>query len=361
MSELTAADMDGGWKQVIEDYLEEFFRYFFPLVHASIDFGRGYQYLDKELAKIMVGNELGDREVDKLLQVHWNDGGSEWVLIHVEVQATRNVDFAQRMCVYNCRIWERYNKSVVSLALLVDDDPRFRPNGFLPGEGWLSVGLYVPGRQASGPQETNRSWWWIRVRLHLASLIQLRKLQAGGDMERRYGFKLAIVRELYHRGYDRDDVLKLLRFMDYLLKLPPDLSIQFGCTVETIEEELQMPYVTSWEQHAQSGGDSGRCCRVVTAGPAGPFWRNTSHVARENRAVPGRGCASRSPRAGPDGRIARGTAIQNTRVTISPGRSRVDGEVRRWRRNLTQFLGYPFWQLWRSRPEMYNATRVAGS
>ena len=42
--------------------------------------------------------------------------------------------------------------------------------------------------------------------------------------------------------------------MDYLLKLPPDLSIQFGCAVETMEEELHMPYVTSWEQHARQEG-----------------------------------------------------------------------------------------------------------
>ena len=74
MDEPTAADMDGGWKQVIEDFLEEFFRFFFPAVHAGIDFQQGYQYLDKELAKVMVDAEAGDREVDKLIQVHWGRG-----------------------------------------------------------------------------------------------------------------------------------------------------------------------------------------------------------------------------------------------------------------------------------------------
>ena len=270
MNEPTAADMDGGWKQVIEDYLEEFFRYFFPLVHASIDFGRGYQYLDKELAKVMVGNELGDREVDKLIQVHWKDGGSEWVLIHVEVQATRDVDFAQRMCVYNCRIWERYNESVVSLALLVDDDPRFRPNRFCREKAGCQLDFTFPVVKLLD-HKSEQELVVDPSPFALASLIQLRKLQAGGDMERRYGFKLALVRELYHRGYDRDDVLKLLRFMDYLLKLPPDLSIQFGCAVETMEEELHMPYVTSWEQHArqeglQEGSSGGSTRRVDRRG-----------------------------------------------------------------------------------------------
>src|SRR3990170_3760338 len=101
MDEQIAADMDGGWKQIIDEYLEEFFRFFFPAVHAGIDFLRGYEYLDKELAQIMVGAESGRREVDKLIQVAWRDGGPAWILLHVEVQAQRESDFAQRMCVYN--------------------------------------------------------------------------------------------------------------------------------------------------------------------------------------------------------------------------------------------------------------------
>jgi len=128
--EQTAADMDGGWKQIIDDYVEEFFHFFFPQVHAAIDFHQECQSLDKELAKIMVGAEVGDREADKLLRVHWHDGGDDLVLVHVEVQAQNEADFAQRMCVYNCRIWERYSRPVVSMALLVDGDAQFRPDRF---------------------------------------------------------------------------------------------------------------------------------------------------------------------------------------------------------------------------------------
>ena len=36
MNDVATADMDGGWKQVIEDYTEEFFRFFFPEVHAAV-------------------------------------------------------------------------------------------------------------------------------------------------------------------------------------------------------------------------------------------------------------------------------------------------------------------------------------
>jgi hypothetical protein len=120
--------MDGGWKQLIEDELEEFLRFFFPQVHAAIDFQYGCQSRDKELAKIMVGADVGNREADKLFEVQWRDGGRELVLVHVEVQAQGEKDFAQRMYVYNTRIWQRYGRSAVSLALLVDEDPQFYPD-----------------------------------------------------------------------------------------------------------------------------------------------------------------------------------------------------------------------------------------
>lgn len=53
----------------IEDELEEFFRYFFPQMHAAIDFSSGCQSRDKELAKQMVDADVGDREADKLFEV----------------------------------------------------------------------------------------------------------------------------------------------------------------------------------------------------------------------------------------------------------------------------------------------------
>ena len=85
--------MDGGWKQIIEDYLEEFFQFFFPQVHAAIDFSRDCQTLDKELAKIVVSAEVGDREVDKLIEVPWREGRDDLVLIHVEVQCAERSGF----------------------------------------------------------------------------------------------------------------------------------------------------------------------------------------------------------------------------------------------------------------------------
>lgn len=52
------------------------------------------------------------------------------MLIHVEVQSQEEDDFPKRMFVYNYRIFDRYDRSVASLAILGDDNIEWRPNQF---------------------------------------------------------------------------------------------------------------------------------------------------------------------------------------------------------------------------------------
>lgn len=46
-------------------------------------------------------------------------------------------------------------------------------------------------------------------------------------------------------AYDRERLLRLFRFLDYVLTLPEALSRQFDQDLEDIEEVINMPYVTS--------------------------------------------------------------------------------------------------------------------
>jgi hypothetical protein len=49
------------------------------------------------------------------------------VLIHVEVQGSRETSFELRVYVYNYRIFDRYHAPVASFVILTDDDPAWRP------------------------------------------------------------------------------------------------------------------------------------------------------------------------------------------------------------------------------------------
>jgi hypothetical protein len=60
----------------------------------------------------------------------------------------------------------------------------------------------------------------------------------------RYAAKLKLAQLLYRRGYNRQDVLELFRFIDWLLTLPHELEQQFRMELEQIEAEVKMQYVT---------------------------------------------------------------------------------------------------------------------
>ena len=108
-------DYDSPWKEILEEYFEDFLEFFFPGVSCEIDWEKGYTFLDKELQQVVQDAELGRRLADKLVQV-WRKGGKEtWVLVHVEVQGQEESLFGKRMFVYNYRIFDRYDLSLIHI------------------------------------------------------------------------------------------------------------------------------------------------------------------------------------------------------------------------------------------------------
>ena len=110
-------DYDSPWKEVLERFFPAFLAWFFPAAHADVTWEHGYRFLDKELQKVVRDARLGRRWADKLVQVTTRDGQEDWLLVHIEVQGQREADFARRMFTYNYRLFDRYARPVVSLAV----------------------------------------------------------------------------------------------------------------------------------------------------------------------------------------------------------------------------------------------------
>ncbi|NEO28751.1 MAG: hypothetical protein F6K03_18220 [Kamptonema sp. SIO4C4] len=100
------ADYDSPWKEALSVYFEPFMAFFFPEIHRDIDWTRGYEFLDKEFQKIVRETETGRRDSDKLVKVWRLNGEETWVLIHIEVQSQAQTVFAERMFIYNNRIFD---------------------------------------------------------------------------------------------------------------------------------------------------------------------------------------------------------------------------------------------------------------
>jgi len=123
----TDSDYDSPWKEAIEVFFPDFMNFFFPVIHTAIDWSKGYQFLDKELQRVVRDAASGRRYVDKLVQVFLKGNRKAWLLIHIEVQGYYDTVFPQRMYIYHYRLFDRYRVRVVSLAVLSDDEPNYRP------------------------------------------------------------------------------------------------------------------------------------------------------------------------------------------------------------------------------------------
>jgi len=252
-------DFDSPWKETLEHYFEDFMAFFFPQASASIDWSRGYEFLDKELQQVVRDAGLGRRFADKLVKVWRKSGEEQWVLIHVEVQGQQEADFSKRMYTYNYRLFDRYNRPIVSLAVLTDQGDRWRPRHFGYDLWGCKIAFTFPVvklldyRKRWTDLETSNNPFAIVVMAHLKAQETKRNVQE------RQVWKLSLTRRLYEHGYKRQDVINLFHFIDWVMQLPTDLDKSFWQQVHEFEKERQMPYISSVERMAtQEGLEQGR-------------------------------------------------------------------------------------------------------
>ena len=239
---------DSPWKDILQTYFEEFLLFFFPQAHREIDWTKQPEFLDKELQEVVRDAELGRRFADKLVKLYRTNGEENWILVHVEVQSQEEDDFPKRMFLYNYRIFDCYDREVASLAILGDEHANWRPEQY----GYQLFGCSVDFRfpvvklvdyqQRLSELEASTNPFATVVMAHLAAL------STSSDRPKRLRQKLALVRRLYSQGFEREDVLNLLAFIDWMLTLPLDLETEFKREVEQLEAEQRMQYVTSFER-----------------------------------------------------------------------------------------------------------------
>ncbi|MBE9200793.1 MULTISPECIES: Rpn family recombination-promoting nuclease/putative transposase [unclassified Nodularia (in: cyanobacteria)] len=247
MSEVRA-DYDGAWKEGVEQYFEAFLAFFFPEIQAEIDWTRGYEFLDKELQQLMRESEVGKQVVDKLIKVWLNDGKETWLLVHLEIQSQVDPNFAQRMFSYHYRIFDRYNQEVVSLAILGDNQPSWRPQEYSYGRWGCRLSLQFPIVKLLDYEarwlelEQSESPFAVLVMAHLRTQATTQ------DLTGRLRWKLSLIKRMYELGYSRDKISQLFRLLDRLMTLPPDLDLNFKTELKRFEAEKEMRYITSIER-----------------------------------------------------------------------------------------------------------------
>lgn len=244
----TVDEFDSPWKDALHYFLPAFLAFFYPDIHADIDWNRGYVALDKEFQRISRRAKVGKRLADKLFKVWLNDGSERWLLIHVEIQGDYEKEFPQRMFDYHIAARHLYNQNVVSLAVLSDDNASWRPTNFAYSNWGSGVDLTF---RIVKLLDWNDKFEELEKSANPFGAVVLAHLQAirtrGLPTERKH-WKLRLVRDLYHRGLSADDVRRLFFLIDWMLALPEELEEKFWEELTETEGGEDMRYISSVER-----------------------------------------------------------------------------------------------------------------
>ncbi len=261
--ELSRADNDSPWKEILEAYFPQAMQFFFPQTAALIDWERPHEFLDKEFQQIARDAEQGRRYADKLVKVWQINGEEVWLLIHVEIQANREETFAERMFSYNLRIFDRFGQPAISLAILCDADPKWRPNQYSYSYPDSSLDFKFGTVKLLDYQnrwqelEASDNPFATVVMAHLKTQQTIKK---SGE---RKSWKFSLIRRLYELGFQERDIRNLYRFIDWVMILPKDLETEFWQEFKQFEQERTMSYITTGERIGYERGQQELVIRLL--------------------------------------------------------------------------------------------------
>lgn len=241
-------DADSPWKTVLRRYFPEAVEFFFPKIAKLIDWNSPPVFLDKEFERLSPTAVIGKRYADQLVRVKLKRGKSLILLLHLEIQASKEQNFEERMLIYAMRIFDRFHQLPCSLAILCDTNATWRPKKY---------SLATPGSRldfeftAFKLLDYQQQWAVLEASSNPFAMVVMAHLKAQETQKQpqeRKSWKFLLVRDLYEKGYNREQVLALFKFLDWILVLPAALDKIFWQDLKAYEAEKNMSYITSVEK-----------------------------------------------------------------------------------------------------------------
>jgi len=129
MSRITA-NYDETWKEAVSLYLPSFLSFFFPQVYQLIDWTKTPESQEQEVRRITSSRKGNKYVTDKIFKVWLLQDPTKYFYLHIEIQCQYQANFSKRLYIYNYRIYNIDFHNVLSLVILGDNRPSWRPNSY---------------------------------------------------------------------------------------------------------------------------------------------------------------------------------------------------------------------------------------
>ena len=210
---------DSLWKGILEDLFDDFLRFYFPDYVETFNFNRKFVFLDKELEQLFPQSQddFNPKYVDKLVKVYTKEGRDEWILIHIEVQGSRDKTFAKRMYAYHYRIYDKYDKPISALAILTDSNKKFSPNSlgydFMGTSFQFKYNIYKVLTANLEELKASDNPFAIVVRV-----VETALKKGTISEEKLFDLKVELVKELLKKNFPKKKIRNLLQFLKLYIR-----------------------------------------------------------------------------------------------------------------------------------------------
>ncbi len=235
------------FKELLETFFSEFIEIFFPQVYEAIDL-EDIRFLQQELFTDVT---RGDKHlVDILVQTRLKEEPGI-ILVHIENQANRQKDFAERMFVYFGRLYQEHRCRILPIAVFSYPQKQDEPDYFKLGFPFMTV---LDFRFMI--LELKKHNWrdYVRSNNPVGGAL-LSKM--GYEEEEKVHVKLEFLRMLVRMELDPARMTLLTGFFETYLRLNEEeesiLESEIG-RIDAKEAERMIEITTSWEQKGKKEG-----------------------------------------------------------------------------------------------------------
>ena len=239
-------DYDTPWSNILGNFFEQFMAFCWPDKYHLIDWKRGYTSLDKDLKKITKDAKVGNRVVDKLIKLYTICGEEKIIYIHIEVQGRSEKYFGERIYVYNYRLFDKFRQPIVSVVILTDKNPHWRPNSYRSSIWDCSCELNFKVVKLLDYKKRKEELEASENPFAMVILAQLAALEIK-EPEQKMNFKINLARRLYKKRWKKQNMIDLFLFIDWIVALPQDFEIEYDELLLKLEGEMSKNFVNRFE------------------------------------------------------------------------------------------------------------------
>jgi len=241
-----ADDYDSPWKRALKHNVVEFLAFFFPQYRELIDSHRPISFRDKELAQVAGDGRPHVLIADLLASVFLCDGRE--VLLHIEIQAQRDPNLAERILDYNHCLYKNYRLPVASFVVLADAGKRWRQDAFHNNVLGTEMGIRFSVVKLSAYAELLDELLLDRNVFAWVTAAHLLAQRTHGNADIRYTEKWRLIRLLYERGWRKRRIIDLFTIVHWLMPLPVELERRLMCNIRRLERRHNVEWINPYDK-----------------------------------------------------------------------------------------------------------------